>query len=146
MTVADPTHKPAYFRGLLLTLWFSTGSQKGRQKNGEDYFQVNSQECIQLEMLFFDLSQASLKPLSLFQKKQIWKQMEINEEFIPAIATQPKMSSLEWSLLNTTVQLKGCLWSLHTVKHKYLPTTYWELPHERKNMHSINSAGMKFSM
>lgn len=90
MAVADPTHKPAYFRGLLLTLWFNTGSQKGQQKNEEDYFQVNSQECIQLEMLFFDISQASLNPLSLFQKKQFWKQMGINEKFIPSMPHSPK--------------------------------------------------------
>lgn len=99
MTVADPAHKPACFRGLLLTLWFNTGSQKGREKNEEDYFQVNSQECIQLEMLFFDLSQASLKPLSLFQKKQFWKQMGINEKFILSMPNSPKwavLSDLCW--------------------------------------------------
>lgn len=115
-------------------------------KNDEYYFQMNSQECIQLERLFFDLLHASLKPLSLFQKKQFWKQMAVNEKFMPAMPHSPKMSSLERSLLSTSVQLKGCLWSLHTVKYKYLPITYWELPHERKNIHSINSACMEFCM
>lgn len=51
---------------------------------------MNSRECLQLEGLFFDLLQASLKPLSLFQKKQFWKQMGVNEKFMLAMPRGPK--------------------------------------------------------
>lgn len=72
-------------------------------KNEEYYFQMNSQECIQLERLFFDLLRASLKPLSLFQKKQFWKQMGVNEKFMPALPHSPK-----WAVLNDLCLVPVC--------------------------------------
>lgn len=72
-------------------------------KNEAYYFQMNSRECIQLERLFFDLSQASLKPLSLSQKKQFWKQMGVNEKFMPAMPHSPK-----WAVLNDLCWVPVC--------------------------------------
>lgn len=107
---------------------------------------MNSQECIQLERLFFDLLQASLKPLSLFQKKQFWKQMGVNEKFMLAMPRGWK-----WAVLNDLCYVPQC-----AIKRMHMKPSYSEVQRfaynllgitsQDNNIHSINGTGMEFWM
>lgn len=107
---------------------------------------MNSQECIQLEWLFFDLSQASLKPLSLFQKKQFWKQMGVTEKFMLAMPRGWK-----WAVLNELYCVPQSAIKRMRMKPSYsevqrLPYNLLGTASQDNNIYSINRAAMEFCM